>query len=172
MKKKNNILNILISTVIFSLIGVIVYANPSQGPIDGNISIPITQLANSQVKNGSLSVNKFLVGSLSGNGFAVFNSNGKLGINMVKTGTDVNNPTEALDVNGSIGLSDLTSQGAELCVNSSGDIAQCGSYIFTHDGDGRYPYETFYFTVPLADSVPDYKAAADSRVIINKVARA
>ncbi|HLA03984.1 MAG TPA: ATP-binding protein [Patescibacteria group bacterium] len=54
---------------------------------------------------------------------------------------------------------------------AKGIVEAMGGSIW-YESEGAGMGSTFYFTVPLADSVPEYKAAADNRVIINKIARA
>ena len=138
-----------------SLWAIIVSAGPSQTPPDGNISAPITQLPSAQVKTGGLAIDNFLVGDLINPiGFGVFTATGKLGLNMGITGSGIDNPTEALDVNGLIRLSYLDVSGAPICADENGELEKCSNavnnnfVIYQHDGDNSQPYETETFTVP------------------------
>lgn len=70
------------------------------------------------------------------------------------------------------GSRSLAAKGSGLGLYIAKGIVEAmgGSIWFESEGAGMG--STFYFTVPAADSVPDYKAAASDRVIINKIARA
>jgi len=70
------------------------------------------------------------------------------------------------------GSRSLAAKGSGLGLYIAKGIVEAMGGSIWYESEGAGMGSTFYFTVPLADSVPDYKAAADSRVIINKVARA
>jgi len=70
------------------------------------------------------------------------------------------------------GSRSLAAKGSGLGLYIAKGIVEAMGGSIWYESEGAGMGSTFYFTVPLADSVPDYKAAATDRVIINKVARA
>ena len=70
------------------------------------------------------------------------------------------------------GSRSLAAKGSGLGLYIAKGIVEAMGGSIWYESEGAGMGSKFYFTVPLADSVPDYKAAADNRVIINKVARA
>lgn len=149
---KNNIKNILIIAVVSLSFGYVVYADPTKTPLDGNIGMPITQLDYMQTKDGSLGVNKFLVGDWKGlpADFVIFTSTGKLGIHENTTSTSaLPTITEYLEVgSGKVRLSEISTAGVDVCADSKGTLVKCQMSIFSHSGKDTNPYETFNYIIP------------------------
>ena len=70
------------------------------------------------------------------------------------------------------GSRSLAAKGSGLGLYIAKGIVEAMGGSIWYESEGAGYGSTFYFAVPAADSVPDYKVAADDRVIINKVARA
>lgn len=116
-------------------------------------NLPITQLSNSQTKNGSLAINKLWVGNMdSPQKNAKMISDGWLGLGLPITGST--NPTASLDVRGLVRLSDLKEKGKQVCANKDGDISSCGFEEFYYgedcvdSGGCNKAVTTHKFTVP------------------------
>ncbi len=129
---------------VFVLVGSLANAAPSSSPISGNPNKLITQLSIDQAKNGSIGVTKMLVGDLSTNTptLAKFTSTGLLGVMLPSSA----NPSEALDVNGSIRLSDLNIPNRSVCADKDGTFINCGFAEYKYTGNSTTSTETF--TVP------------------------
>ena len=70
------------------------------------------------------------------------------------------------------GSRSLAAKGSGLGLYIAKGIVEAMGGSIWYESEGAGYGSTFYFTVPAADSVPDYRAAASDRVVINKVARA
>lgn len=70
------------------------------------------------------------------------------------------------------GSRSLAAKGSGLGLYIAKGIVEAMGGSIWYESEGAGYGSTFYFTVPLSDSVPDYKAVANDRVVINKVARA
>ena len=70
------------------------------------------------------------------------------------------------------GSRSFTAKGSGLGLYIAKGIVEAMGGSIWYESEGAGMGSTFYFTVPLADSVPDYRAAASDRVVINKIARA
>ena len=70
------------------------------------------------------------------------------------------------------GSRSLAAKGSGLGLYIAKGIVEAMGGSIWYESEGAGFGSTFYFTVPLADSVPDYKAAASDKVVVNKIARA
>lgn len=135
--KKIPILIFLFIFVAFSAISA--YGAPTSGVSTTSAAVPapLTQTLSSngtQIKHGSISVTKMLVGDLGASSptVAVLTSDGKLGLGF--SGSNPLDPTEALDVHGAIDILGTADNGTNICADSSGALAPCGSIQFPFDG--------------------------------------
>lgn len=128
MKK---IIGITVSIFIFGMIVSISSASVPQN----DLSLPITQLSNSQIKKGGLSLSELIVGNLTNYFKFLKTKNGFLGIALPESESE---PKEALDVNGSIRLSVLNIPNRKVCATKNGDITTCGSSEFHYGKDCSY----------------------------------
>jgi hypothetical protein len=139
--------------IIFSLfVGTVVYSAPSAGPLGSNISVPLTQLDYSQVKEATLAVNDFMVGDWRNvpTALTIFTGGGKLGIKMPIT--DLKNLptiTDTLEVgSGGVRLAEISTAGVQVCADSQGTLVKCQTASFSHSGDDTKAYETYTYKVP------------------------
>lgn len=133
MKNLFSITSLILSLV---LVSAIASAAPSASVSNTNSNSVITQLSIDQVKNGKIGVDKFLVGdwtAFSGT-FAKFTSDGKLGVAL--NGGD--NPSESLDVNGSIRLGALSVPNRSICADKDGNLTTCGFAEYYYGQSCRY----------------------------------
>ncbi|HLA03644.1 MAG TPA: GAF domain-containing sensor histidine kinase [Patescibacteria group bacterium] len=70
------------------------------------------------------------------------------------------------------GSRSLAAKGSGLGLYIAKGIVEAMGGSIWYESEGAGYGSTFYFTVPAAVSVPDYRAAASDRVVINKIARA
>ena len=70
------------------------------------------------------------------------------------------------------GSRSLAAKGSGLGLYIAKGIVEAMGGSIWYESEGAGYGSTFYFTVPAADSVPDYRAAAADQVVINKIARA
>ena len=70
------------------------------------------------------------------------------------------------------GSRSLAAKGSGLGLYIAKGIVEAMGGSIWYESEGAGYGSTFYFTVPAADSVPDYRAAASDQVVINKIARA
>lgn len=70
------------------------------------------------------------------------------------------------------GSRSLAAKGSGLGLYIAKGIVEAMGGSIWYESEGAGYGSTFYFTVPAADSVPDYRAASSDRVVINKIARA
>src|SRR3990167_1388509 len=70
------------------------------------------------------------------------------------------------------GSRSLVAKGSGLGLYIAKGIVEAMGGSIWYESEGAGYGSTFYFTVPAAVSVPDYRAAASDRVVINKIARA
>ena len=70
------------------------------------------------------------------------------------------------------GSRSLAAKGSGLGLYIAKGIVEAMGGSIWYESEGAGYGSTFYFTVPAANSVPDYRAAASDQVVINKIARA
>lgn len=158
--KKTPILIFLFIFVAFSAISA--YGAPTSGVSTSSAAVPapLTQTLSSngtQVKRGSISVTKMLVGDLGASSptVAVLTSDGKLGLGF--SGTNPLDPTESLDVHGGIDIVGTAQNGTNICADNSGALAPCGTIQFPFDGkDCSYGSNGILYTCGSANMNASY----------------
>lgn len=132
--------SISIITIFALLLGSVANAVPSTTPPNGNIALPITQLAYDQVKVGGLAVDKLLVGNYNTpTTFAKFTSTGMLGLLLGST----DNPTSELDVRGDIRLGLLDKPNHNVCADKDGNLKDCNIVEFVYGSDCTFNSDAF-----------------------------